>query len=193
MRLNVKRHVMILEIVQYGHPALRAKGRRIEKIDARIRALAQDMLETMHAADGVGLAAQQVGMPIQLCVIDVTEVKDRPSALGIAGNPVEIEAHMPLVLVNPEVETFGKPQSGVEGCLSFPGVRTDVTRPYGVRVRAQTLDGSVLEFEADGLLARALQHEYDHLQGILFIDRVSVLERRRIESEVRGEPNRASI
>src|SRR5258707_7904950 len=105
---------MILEIVQYGHPALRAKGRRIEKIDARIRALAHDMLETMHEAEGVGLAAQQVGLPVQLCVIDVTGVKDRPSVLAIAGNPVEIEAHMPLVLINPEVETFGKPQAGVE-------------------------------------------------------------------------------
>ncbi|HEY5704829.1 MAG TPA: peptide deformylase [Terrimicrobiaceae bacterium] len=183
---------MILEIVQYGHPALRAKGRRLEKIDARIRALAQDMLETMYDADGVGLAAQQVGMPVQLCVIDVTEVKDRPSVLRIAGNPVEIEAHMPLVLINPEVEAFGKPQTGVEGCLSFPGVQADVTRPSGVRVRALTLDGHTLEFEAGGLLARAVQHEHDHLQGILFIDRLSVPERRRIESEVRGEPNRAS-
>jgi len=190
---NIMGYVMILEIVQYGHPALRAKGRRIEKIDARIRALAHDMLETMHDAEGVGLAAQQVGMPVQLCVIDVTGVKDRPSVLAIAGNPVEIEAHMPLVLINPEVETFGKPQTGVEGCLSFPGVRTDVTRPDGVRVRAQTLDGNILEFEAGGLLARAIQHEHDHLQGILFIDRVSALERRRIESEIRGEPNRASI
>lgn len=193
MRRNIMGYVMILEIVQYGHPALRAKGRRIEKIDARIRAFAHDMLETMHEAEGVGLAAQQVGMPVQLCVIDVTEVKDRPSVLRIAGNPVEIEAHMPLVLINPEVETFGKPQTGVEGCLSFPGVRTDVTRPDGVRVRAQTLDGSMLEFEAGGLLARAIQHEHDHLQGILFIDRVSALERRRIESEIRGEPNRASM
>ena len=184
---------MILEIVQYGHPALRAKGRRIEKIDARIRDLAQEMLETMYGADGVGLAAQQVGMPIQLCVIDVTEVKDRPSVLRIAGNPVDIEEHMPLVLINPEVETLGEPQTGVEGCLSFPGIRADVTRPGGVRVRAQTLDGSELDFEADGLLARAIQHEFDHLQGILFIDRVSVLERRRIEYELRGEPNRASI
>jgi peptide deformylase len=193
LRRNIIGYVMILEIVQYGHPALRAKGRRVEKIDARIRALANDMLETMHDAEGVGLAAQQVGMPVQLCVIDVTEVKDRPSVLRIAGNPVEIEAHMPLALINPEVETFGKPQTSVEGCLSFPGVRTDVTRPDGVRVRAQTPEGGMLEFEAVGLLARAIQHEHDHLQGILFIDRVSTLERRRIESEVRGEPNRASI
>jgi peptide deformylase len=177
---------MTLEIVQYGHPALRAKGRRIEKVDARVRALAEDMLETMYEADGVGLAAQQVGMPVQLCVIDVTGVKDRPSVLRIDGNPVEIEAHMPLVLLNPEVEPFGKPETGVEGCLSFPGARSDVTRPGSVRVRAQSLDEKIIEFEAGGLLARAVQHEHDHLQGILFIDRVSASERGRIEAEMNG-------
>jgi peptide deformylase len=177
---------MTLEIVQYGHPALRAKGRRIEKVDARVRALAEDMLETMYEADGVGLAAQQVGMPVQLCVIDVTGVKDRPSVLRIDGNPVEIEAHMPLVLLNPEVEPFGKPETGVEGCLSFPGARSDVTRPGSVRVRAQSLDGKIIEFEAGGLLARAVQHEHDHLHGILFIDRVSTSERGRIEAEMNG-------
>jgi peptide deformylase len=96
---------MTLEIVQFGHPALRAKGRRIQKIDARIRRLAEDMLETMYDAEGVGLAAQQIGMPIQLCVVDVAGVKDRPSVLRIDGNAVEIEAHMPLILINPEVET----------------------------------------------------------------------------------------
>jgi peptide deformylase len=100
---------------------------------------------------------------------------------------------MPLILINPEIETFGEPEAGVEGCLSFPGARTDVTRPSGVRVRAQTLDEGILEFEADGLLARAIQHEHDHLQGILFIDRVSASERRRIESELRQEMNRASL
>jgi peptide deformylase len=147
----------------------------------------------MYAAEGVGLAAQQVGMPVQLCVLDVREVKDRPSLLRIAGEAVEIDAHMPLVLINPEVQTVGSSEIGVEGCLSFPGVRADVSRPRGVRVRAQTLDERMLEFEAGGLLARAIQHEFDHLQGILFIDRVSVTERRRMESELRGEPNRATI
>jgi len=181
---------MILEIVQYGHPALRAKGRRIDRIDARIRALVEDMLETMYEADGVGLAAQQVGMPIQLCVIDVTDIKDRPSTLRIGGNSVEIEANMPLVLINPEVETFGKHQIGVEGCLSFSGARSDVTRPGSVRVRAQSLDVKMIEFEADGLLARAVQHEHDHLHGILFIDRLSASERRRIELEMTGAPDR---
>jgi peptide deformylase len=175
---------MTLDIVPYGHPALRAKGRRIENIDARIRALANEMLETMHAAEGVGLAAQQVGLPIQLCVVDVKEVKDRPSTLRIAGRDVEIGEHMPLVLINPEVEPFGKPEIGVEGCLSFPGVRSDVTRPAAVRVKAQSLDGKMLEFEASGLLARAIQHEHDHLHGILFIDRVSAAERERIEAEM---------
>jgi peptide deformylase len=179
---------MTLEIVQYGHPALRAKGRRIEKIDARIRTLAEEMLETMYAADGVGLAAQQVGMPIQLCVIDVTGVKDRPSVLRIGGSPVEIEAHMPLILINPEVEPFGKSETEVEGCLSFPGARSDVTRPGSVRVKAQSLDERIIEFEAAGLLARAVQHEHDHLHGILFIDRVSASERARIESEMSGAP-----
>ena len=171
---------MTLEIVQYGHPALRAKGRRIEKVDARVRALAEDMLETMYEADGVGLAAQQVGMPVQLFVIDVTGVQDRPSVLRIDGNPVEIEAHMPLVLLNPEVEPFGIPETGVEGCLSFPGARSDVTRPGSVRVRAQSLDEKIIEFEAGGLLARAVQHEHDHLNGILFIDHISRLKRERV-------------
>jgi peptide deformylase len=177
---------MTLEIVQYGHPSLRAKGRRIEKIDARVRTLAEDMLESMYEADGVGLAAQQVGMPVQLCVIDVTGVKDRPSALRIGGRPVEIESHMPLILINPEVEPLGMPEVGVEGCLSFPGARSEVTRPGSVRVKAQSLDGSMIEFEAAGLLARAIQHEHDHLHGILFIDRVSAAERARIESEMSG-------
>ena len=175
---------MTLDIVPYGHPALRAKGRRIENIDARIRALANEMLETMYAAEGVGLAAQQVGLPVQLCVIDVKGVKDRPSTLQIGGEAADIGEHMPLVLINPEIELFGMPEIGVEGCLSFPGVRSDVTRPAAVRVRAQSLDGKMLEFEAGGLLARAIQHEHDHLHGILFIDRISAVERERIEAEM---------
>jgi peptide deformylase len=93
---------------------------------------------------------------------------------------------MPLVLLNPEVEPFGKPETGVEGCLSFPGARSDVTRPGSVRVTAQSLDGKIIEFEAGDLLARAVQHEHDHLHGILFIDRVSASERGRIEAEMNG-------
>lgn len=175
---------MSLEIVQYGHPALRAKGRRIEKIDEKIHQLALDMLDTMVEADGVGLAAQQIGMPIQMCVIDITGVTNRPSVMRIDGKPVDPEAHMPMVLINPEIEPYGREDDGIEGCLSFPGLTNKIKRPASVRVKAQTLDGSLIEFEADGLLARAVQHEHDHLHGILFIDRMTAKDRKRLEEEI---------
>jgi peptide deformylase len=175
---------MILEIVQYGHPALRAKGRRVETIDAKIHQLAEDMLETMVDADGVGLAAQQVGIPIQMCVVDVAGVRDRPSELRIDGKRVDIEQNMPLVLINPEIEPYGKEKSGVEGCLSFPGLRGEIVRPVSVRVKAQDLEGRLIEFEADGLLARAVQHEHDHLHGILFIDRMDKNQRKELDEEI---------
>ncbi|HRJ71652.1 MAG TPA: peptide deformylase [Terrimicrobiaceae bacterium] len=175
---------MILEIVQYGHPALRAKGQRIEKIDDKLRDLVEDMLDTMVDANGVGLAAQQIGRPIQLCVVDVTGVTDRPSAMRVAGRDVDVEEQMPLVLINPEVETFGPAKPGAEGCLSFPGLGGKITRPYSVRVKARTLDGSEMDFEADGLLARAIQHEHDHLHGILYIDRMEPAERKALEPEI---------
>jgi peptide deformylase len=169
---------MILDIVQYGHPALRAKGSRVETVTPELRELVADMLETMYDADGVGLAAQQIGRPLQLCVIDVAGVSDRPSALRINGEPVEIDDHMPMVLINPEIEPFGRTKAGPEGCLSFPGLRGDIARPQSVRVRATDLEGRTITFEADGLLARAVQHEFDHLQGVLFIDRMDAAERK---------------
>jgi len=175
---------MILEIVQYGHPALRAKGRRVEKIDREIFTLAEDMLETMYDADGVGLAAQQIGIPIQMCVVDVSGIKDRPSELRLDGKPAKITDHMPLVLINPELEFFGKAHTGIEGCLSFPGLRADITRPFSVRVTAQDLEGRKIEFEADGLLARAIQHEHDHLHGLLFIDRMEPALRKEMNQDI---------
>lgn len=172
---------MILEIVQYGHPALRAKGRRIDKVDANLHQLIEDMIETMYDADGVGLAAQQIGRPLQLCVIDVSVVTDRPSAMRINGKPVDIASYMPMVLINPEVEPYGKPRKAAEGCLSFPGVRGDIVRPGSVKVKAQNLEGETIEFEADGLLARAVQHEFDHLEGVLFIDRMDPEDRKALD------------
>ena len=162
---------MILPIVEYGHPALRAKGRRIETIDARIRKLADDMIDTMNDANGVGLAAQQVGLPLQMCVIDVLDAEE-PGEMTIGGEPVPLEDYMPLVLINPEVEKIGPEISGTEGCLSFPGILGKIPRPLDVRVRALTLENEPLEFSASGLLARAVQHEHDHLHGVLFIDRM---------------------
>lgn len=176
---------MILEIVKYGHPALRAKGKRIETIDERIRTLAANMLETMNKAEGVGLAAQQIGMPIQLCVIDVRDVPKRPSWMWIDGKKAKINDHMPMILCNPLVEKIGEPEIGVEGCLSFPGITADVVRPERVRVQAMGIDGESIAFEATGLLARAVQHEHDHLHGILFIDRLNSAERTRIDPEIK--------
>lgn len=175
---------MILEIVTHGHPALRAKGRRVEKIDAEVRRLAEDMLETMADADGVGLAAQQVGLPLQFFVIDVSVVKDRPSVLRIGGKTVPVTDHMPMVLINPDVEPFGKSHAGQEGCLSLPGVRAEIVRPYSVRVKSQNLEGQSVEFEADGLLARAIQHENDHLQGVLILDHLDPAARREALKEL---------
>lgn len=175
---------MLLDIVTYGHPALRAKGHKADPSDPRLLALAEDMLETMREADGVGLAAQQVGMPLQLCVIDVAGASDRPSKMWVDGNAVDPAERMPLILFNPEIETSGTEEKDTEGCLSFPGIRAPIPRPPRVKVRCQLPGGEFLEFECDGLLARAVQHEFDHLQGILFIDRMGDRDKKRLAPDI---------
>ena len=165
---------MKLPIRKYGDPILRAKGKRIEKVDDKVRALAENMLETMHAANGVGLAAQQVGQALQLTVLDVSQVEDRPSTMKLDGEPVaDLQTAMPLVLLNPVVRLGKETELGSEGCLSFPEITADIERAIMVEMEAETLEGEPLRIEASGLLARALQHEVDHLHGILFIDRMS--------------------
>jgi len=176
---------MILPILQYGDPILRAKGKRIEQIDDRIRELAANMIETMHAAHGVGLAAQQVGEDLQLTVLDVSAVEDRPSMLKVDGTDVDPKTAMPLVLINPEIELLGETEIGVEGCLSFPEITGDIERAQSVIVRAQNLEGDTIQFEAGGLLARAIQHEHDHLHGILFIDRMRSAAKAALSSRLR--------
>lgn len=164
---------MILEIVKYGDPVLRAKGAPVGEVTDEVKQLASDMLETMRAARGVGLAAQQIGKPLLMTVIDVAGIDDRPSAMFIEGEPVKIEDHMPMVLLNPELKLSQDHESASEGCLSFPELTADIVRASGVRCKARLLDGKTLEFDAAGLLARALQHEVDHLHGVLFIDRMN--------------------
>ena len=127
---------MILDITTFDHPALRTPGTRIEKIDARIRDLANDMIETMRDADGLGLAAQQVGLPLQMFVLDVPQMPKRPSAMRLDGQPADFESHMPMVLLNAEVETFGKTVTEGEGCLSFPEIFADIARAEFVDVSA---------------------------------------------------------
>src|SRR5689334_6028400 len=176
---------MRLRILQYGSPVLRAKGRRIERIDDDIRRLAEDMIETMHAANGVGLAAQQIGHALQLTVVDVSQVEDRPSTLKLNGQFVDPKAASPLVLINPEIVLGDETALGIEGCLSFPEITGDIERAETVRARAQALDGSMMELEASGLFARALQHEVDHLNGILFIDRMNSAAKTALASRLK--------
>jgi peptide deformylase len=167
---------VILEIVKFGHPALREKGKCIDRVTPEIRQLAADMIETMRAADGVGLAAQQVGRPIMVTVIDVS-MSELPSQLLIDDQPQDIKSRMPLVLVNPHLSHFEGEQVGSEGCLSIPEINADIRRAEKVHVRAQTLDGDQIAFDCTGLLARAAQHEVDHLNGILFVDRMDAATR----------------
>jgi peptide deformylase len=176
---------MNLSILQYGNPTLRAKGKRIEKIDDRIRELAANMVETMHAANGIGLAAQQVGEALQLTVIDISQVEDRPSEMKFEGKDVDPNAAMPLILINPEITLDEKTVIGTEGCLSFPEITGEIARARSVVARAQTLDGGTIEIEAGGLLARAIQHEVDHLNGILFIDRMSSAAKAALSSRLK--------
>jgi peptide deformylase len=176
---------MKLPIKKYGDPILRAKGKPIEEVDERIRSLAADMLETMQAANGVGLAAQQVGAALQLTVLDVSQVEDRPSAMKLNGVEVDPASAMPLVLLNPKLRLHNESDSGNEGCLSFPDINAEIDRAISVEVEAETLDGETVRIEAAGLLSRALQHEVDHLNGILFIDRMSSVAKASLASRLK--------
>jgi peptide deformylase len=176
---------MILSILQYGDPILRAKGKQIEKIDDHIRELAASMIETMHAANGIGLAAQQVGEALQLTVLDISQIEDRPSTLRLNGKDVDPTESMPLVLINPEIELGGETEIGTEGCLSFPEINGQIERAESTMARAQNLEGDKIEIVASGLLARAIQHEVDHLNGILFIDRMNSAAKAALSSRLK--------
>jgi peptide deformylase len=161
---------MILRIRKYGDPVLETRAEPVTEFNSELRQLAEDMIETMYANKGIGLAAPQVGVSRRLAVID-------PSA----GE----EEQARLVLVNPEILVKEGVQIGEEGCLSIPGFREDVKRAYRVRLRAQDLDGNFFETEGEELLARAMQHEIDHLDGILFLQHLSLLKRDLIKRKIR--------
>ena len=174
---------MILEVIKYGDPVLRQKGARIEKITPAIKRLIADMFETMHERHGVGLAAQQVGRALQITVIDVREVQDRPSTLELKGKPADPNEIMPLVLINPEIKPMGETVTAGEGCLSFPEIYGEISRPGEVEVKALNEKMKPVEFHVGGLLSRVIQHEMDHLNGILFIDRMT----KKTKEEIRDE------
>ena len=176
-----RRNTMILPIVKYGDETLREKAVPVSFITDEIRKLAADMLETMYAARGVGLAAEQVGRCERICVIDVP--KDCEKEAYRESN--EAAARMPLVLVNPEILAAEGEQRDDEGCLSFPKIGSPVTRANTVTVTFLDLDGMRQTLTVSGLLARAVQHETDHLDGILFVDKLSQVQMLSIAGKLR--------
>ncbi len=168
---------MIREIVQYGHPVLRQKCRTVTDVDDAIRELAADMIETMIHANGVGLAAPQVGEDLRLAVVDVSHDPECITLLKVNGEDIELASIMPLVFINPELTFSQEKESTIEGCLSIRGLRAEVRRPAAVIAKLTLLDGTQLEIETDGLLSRAIQHETDHLNGVLFVDRLTAVSK----------------
>lgn len=165
---------MLLPIRQYGDAALRVPCAPVEQVSEDLHKLAEDMLETMYDAEGIGLAAPQIGLNIRMVVIDIPEDEDEePEMIEVNGAPASVRSIMPLVFINPELEPYGKQELCAEGCLSVRGIRSNVARPGRVRAVLPQLDGTVLQLDCGGLLARCLQHECDHLDGFLFTDRVS--------------------
>jgi peptide deformylase len=160
---------MIRTILHYPDKRLRDKGVRVKAVTAEIQALVDDMAETMYAAPGVGLAATQIGEPVQLFVIDVA-AENEPSDLRVFINPEILERHEEILWT--------------EGCLSFPGVQEEVERAAKVTVRALDREGRPFTLEAEGLLAVAIQHEFDHLQGVLMIDHLGPLKRRLVQRKM---------
>jgi len=138
----------------------------------------------MYANKGVGLAAQQVGEALQLTVLDVSEVTDRPSTIEVGGQPADVSEFMPMVLINPELTPVGPTVTGPEGCLSFPEIYSDVPRAETIDVKALDAEGNPIQFRCGGLLSRAIQHETDHLNGILFIDRMSRAKKEELREEL---------
>ena len=157
-----------LTILRYPDPRLHTVAKPVPQVDDRIRRLIDDMLETMYEADGVGLAASQVDVHERVLVIDTSDTRSKP-----------------LVLINPELVSVSAEQVlDEEGCLSVPNVYDKVSRPARVRVRALNRDGVSVEFDAEGLLAKCVQHEMDHLLGKVFVDYLSPLKRTRIKTKM---------
>jgi peptide deformylase len=159
----------IRTILHYPDPRLRQKAQPVGDITPEITKLIDDMAETMYAAPGVGLAATQIGEPHRIFLVDIA-ADNEPSNL--------------LVFINPEIVRQDGQQTGPEGCLSFPGVSEDIKRAERVTVRARGRDGTTFEIAADGLLAVAIQHELDHLDGVLMIDRMGTLKKRIVQRKM---------
>lgn len=161
------------EVLTYGNPALRTKSAPVARVDDDVRTLAKEMLTTMYRSGGVGLAAEQIGRTEAMIVIDTSQAaQDAPGV-----DPENPSVPMPVVMVNPEIEAKRGEQEGPEGCLSFPDILIDIKRAAEVTVAYTDIDNVRHTVDVNGLLARAVQHEIDHLNGVLLLDRMSPLQR----------------
>ncbi len=161
---------MILPILRYGAPELRAVNKPVETFDDELRKIIKNMIDTMYSSPGIGLAAPQVGLGIQLTTID----------LSVGEDPGQL-----IVLCNPEIIYQEGEQKCDEGCLSLPEFSETISRPLRIKVRGRNAEGEEVEFEGDGLLARCFSHEIDHLNGVLFIDHLSPLKRSLIRNKIK--------
>jgi peptide deformylase len=167
---------MIRNVVKFGDPVLEKRAETIDKVDDEIRALVDDMVETMHFEDGIGLAANQVGELKRVAVVDPSAGED-PEKL--------------IVLINPEIVEYGEETEPFnEGCLSFPEIRFDVVRPKSIKVEAEDMDGKEHTYELDGILARVFQHEIDHLNGVLFIDYLKGMSKQMVMTKIKNRMKR---
>jgi len=160
----------VLPIIKIGHPTLRKIAERVEKFDQNLQDFVDDLIDTMRVNEGIGLAATQVNVIQQVFVIDK----------GLIDEAWEVQAY-----INPEILESEGLDSLEEGCLSIPGIRSEVERPPVIRVKYQNLDGEVIEEELEGLLAKVFQHEFDHLNGVLFVDRIPQLTRKLLEPQIK--------
>lgn len=177
---------MRLRVTKYGEPVLRQVGETVSRFDDELRTLADNMVETMYSEEGIGLAAQQIDKAIQLCVIDVSDLPDEELDYRLDGLRQPIDLIMPMALVNPEVKVLpGSEVSGEEGCLSFPGIRGDVPRQDAIEVRFQDLQGDRHTLICSGWFARVVQHEVDHLNGVLFIDHMTRRQLRLLDTDLK--------
>ena len=177
---------MVLPIVHFNSPILRKKGVHVTAFDSALARLAEDMIDTMHAAAGIGLAAQQVGQAIQLCVVDLRQT-EKEFDWGFDGAKPPLELFMPMTIVNPVLVVVPEPtDSYEEGCLSFPEIRGDVVRPDQVSLKFKDLRRVSHTLKCSGLLSRCVQHEVDHLNGILFIDHMDKSTLAAIDPELKA-------
>jgi peptide deformylase len=175
-----------LQIVHYNSPVLREKGAVITAFDASLHQLSQAMIDTMHAAHGIGLAAQQIGQALQLCVVDL-RAADQDFTWELDGAKPPLDLFMPMVIINPQIKVLPKTDDYIfeEGCLSFPEIRGDVIRPDAITVKFVDQHGVPHVLTTDGLLSRCIQHEADHLNGTLFIDRMEKKVRSKLDKDIK--------